>query len=188
MAGYENEIKIIGGLYKGKILPVKSAEGLRPTPARVRETIFSWLGSNIENANVLDLFAGSGALGFESLSRGAKKVTLVEMNPQTADSLKSVAQSFNSDNIEVIKANAINYLENTSQKFDVIFIDPPYKLDIYEKTLNLILKRNLIDENSVIYVEMRNGSNQIVPGLECIREQTAGQAKYTLMKKSSLLF
>ena len=127
MAGYENEIKIIGGLYKGKILPVKSAEGLRPTPARVRETIFSWLGSNIENANVLDLFAGSGALGFESLSRGAKKVTLVEMNPQTADSLKSVAQSFNSDNIEVIKANAINYLENTSQKFDVIFIGDDWK-------------------------------------------------------------
>ena len=64
MSGYENEIKIIGGLYKGKILPVKSAEGLRPTPARVRETIFSWLSSNIENANVLDLFAGSGALCF----------------------------------------------------------------------------------------------------------------------------
>ena len=188
MAGYENEIKIIGGLYKGKLIPLKDAEGLRPTPARVRETIFSWLGTNIENAKVLDLFAGSGALGFEALSRGAAKVTLVEMNPQTVSTLNSVAETFKTDKIEVVKSDALSYLENTSQKFDVIFVDPPYKLDIYEKTLSLILKRNLIDDNSVIYVEMRNGSNQIVPGLECIREQTAGQAKYTLMKKSSLLF
>ena len=188
MAGYENEIKIIGGLYKGKIIPLKDAEGLRPTPARVRETIFTWLSGNIENASVLDLFAGSGALGFEALSRGADKVTLVEMNPQTVYTLKSVADTFKTDNVEVVKSDALSYLENTSEKFDVIFVDPPYKLDIYEKTLSLILKRNLIDENSVIYVEMRNGSNQIVPGLECIREQTAGQAKYTLMRKSSLLF
>lgn len=188
MVGYENEIKIIGGLYKGKIIPLKDAEGLRPTPARVRETIFTWLSSNIENANVLDLFAGSGALGFESLSRGANKVTLVEMNPQTVSTLKGVADSFKTNKVDVIKADALSYLENTSEKYDVIFVDPPYKLDIYESVLNLILKRNLINENSVIYVEMRNGSNQIVPGLECIREQTAGQAKYTLMKKSSLLF
>lgn len=188
MAGYENEIKIIGGLYKGKLIPLKDAEGLRPTPARVRETIFTWLSGNIENARVLDLFAGSGALGFEALSRGADKVTLVEMNPQTVSTLKSVADTFKTDKVEVVKADALSYLENTSEKFNVIFVDPPYKLDIYEKTLSLILKRNLIDENSVIYVEMRNGSNQIVPGLECIREQTAGQAKYTLMRKSSLLF
>lgn len=188
MVGYENEIKIIGGLYKGKIIPLKDAEGLRPTPARVRETIFTWLSSNIENANVLDLFAGSGALGFESLSRGANKVTLVEMNPQTVSTLKGVADSFKTNKVDVIKADALSYLENASEKYDVIFVDPPYKLDIYESVLNLILKRNLINENSVIYVEMRNGSNQIVPGLECIREQTAGQAKYTLMKKSSLLF
>ncbi len=188
MSGYDNEIKIIGGVYKGKIIPINNAEGLRPTPARVRETIFSWINSNISNAKVLDLFAGSGALGFEALSRGATKVVLVEKNPNSASMLKNVANTLSSEQIDVVCSDAINYLENCRENFDIIFIDPPYKLDIYEQTLNLILKKNLIDDNSIIYVEMRNGSNQIVPGLECIREQTAGQAKYTLMKKSSLLF
>ncbi len=188
MAAYENEVKIIGGTYRGKIIPIKGAEGLRPTPGRVRETIFSWLNSNITGAKVLDLFAGSGALGFEALSRGAAEVTLVEKNPTTASMLKRVAGEFTSSNVEVVRSDAIDYLMNTSHKFDIIFIDPPYRLDIYEETLKIILKRNLIDDNSILYVEMRNGSNQIVPGLEIIREQTAGQAKYTLMKKSSLLF
>ena len=188
MANNEHEIRIISGKYKGKLLPVLDAEGLRPTPSRVRETIFSWLSHDIENANVLDLFSGSGALGFEALSRGAANVTLVELNKSNCNNLKKLATTFNTENIKVFNCDAVKFLEDSTEHFDVVFIDPPYKLDIYKDVLSLLIKRNLIDENSTVYVEMRNGSNQAVPGYQIVKEQSAGQSKYAIWNKSQLLF
>ncbi len=189
MSNYENETRIIAGLYKGKIIPVLDAEGLRPTPSKVRETIFSWLGDKVNDACVLDLFTGSGALGFEALSRKAKEVVMVELNPNACRSLKKTADSFNCGNKVLIhNTDALEFINSTTKKFDIIFVDPPYKLNIYEDVLSKILARNLIDDNSLVYVEMRNGSNHAVPGFEIVREQAAGQAKYSIWKKSSLLF
>lgn len=185
---YENDVRILGGKFKGKLLPVLDVEGLRPTPSRVRETIFSWIKDSLGNAKVLDLFAGSGALGLEAYSRGAKDVTLVELDKDNSSNLKEIAKSMSYDEIHVINDDALHFLDNVSSTFNIVFIDPPYKLDIYEKVLEKLLDKNLIDDYSLIYVEMRNGSNKIVPGYEIIREENAGQSKYSLWTKSKLLF
>lgn len=183
-----NEVKIIGGKFKGKLLKVLDAEGLRPTPSRVKETIFTWLKESLNGAKVLDLFAGTGALGLEAFSRGAQDITLIELNKDNYNNLKDTVQGFKSSNIHVLNDDAVHFLNNTQGCFDLVFLDPPYKLDIYKDCLSLLLKRNLISDNSLIYVEMRNGSNQVVPGFEIIKEQSAGQAKYCLYRKSQLLF
>lgn len=185
---YENDVRILGGKFKGKLLPVLDVEGLRPTPSRVRETIFSWIKDSLGNAKVLDLFAGSGALGLEAYSRGAKDVTLVELDKDNSSNLKEIAKSMSYDEIHVINDDALHFLDNVSSTFNIVFIDPPYKLDIYEKVLEKLLDKNLIDDDSLIYVEMRNGSNKIVPCYEIIREENAGQSKYSLWTKSKLLF
>lgn len=185
---YENDVRILGGKFKGKLLPVLDVEGLRPTPLRVRETIFSWIKDSLGNAKVLDLFAGSGALGLEAYSRGAKDVTLVELDKDNSSNLKVIAKSMSYDEIHVINDDALHFLDNVSSTFNIVFIDPPYKLDSYEKVLEKLLDKNLIDDDSLIYVEMRNGSNKIVPGYEIIREENAGQSKYSLWTKSKLLF
>ena len=185
---YENDVRILGGKFKGKLLPVLDFEGLRPTPSRVRETIFSWIKDSLGNAKVLDLFAGSGALGLEAYSRGAKDVTLVELDKDNSSNLKVIAKSMSYDEIHVINDDALHFLDNVSSTFNIVFIDPPYKLDIYEKVLEKLLDKNLIDDDSLIYVEMRNGSNKIVPGYEIIREENVGQSKYSLWTKSKLLF
>ncbi|MBQ8022960.1 MAG: 16S rRNA (guanine(966)-N(2))-methyltransferase RsmD [Succinivibrio sp.] len=185
---YENDVRILGGKFKGKLLPVLDVKGLRPTPSRVRETIFSWIRNSIDNAKVLDLFAGSGALGFEAYSRGAAKVTLIELDKDNSSNLKEIAKSMSTENIHVINDDALHFLDNTNTVFDIVFIDPPYKLNIYEDVLKKLLDKNLINDNSLIYVEMRNGSNKIVPGYEIIKEENAGQSKYSLWTKSKLLF
>ncbi|MGN0916550.1 MAG: 16S rRNA (guanine(966)-N(2))-methyltransferase RsmD [Succinivibrio sp.] len=185
---YANEVKIIGGTYKGKILRVNDTEGLRPTPSRVRETVFNWIGDSIAGARVLDLFAGSGALGLEAASRGAKSVTLVELDKGNCECLLSNSASFVQSDVSVINTDALNFLNSTSDVFDVVFIDPPYSLDIYKDVLKTLIKKNLITDYSLVYVEMRNGNNIVVPGFEIIRQETSGQAKYTLWKKSSLIF
>ena len=186
---YDNEIKIIGGTFKGKLIPVLDAAGLRPTPSRVRETVFSWLSDYIENAKVLDLFSGSGALGFESLSRGAKAVVMVELNIDNSKNLSNIVSSLKTDRVTVINNDAVSYLKTCNECFDIVFIDPPYSMDnLYDETLSLLINRNLINNNSLIYVEMRNGSNHAIAGFEVIREQQAGQSKYSLWRKSQLLF
>ena len=185
---YENDVRILGGKFKGKLLPVLDVEGLRPTPSRVREIIFSWIKDSLGNAKVLDLFAGSGALGLEAYSRGAKDVTLVELDKDNSSNLKVIAKSMSYDEIHVINEDALHFLENVSSTFNIVFIDPPYKLNIYKDVLTSLLKRNLINENSIVYVEMQNGSSQSVPGYEIFREHSAGNAKYSLWRKSNFLF
>ena len=185
---YLNEVRIISGIFNGKKLNVLDLEGLRPTPEKVRETIFSWIGNRICQARVLDLFAGSGALGLEAVSRGAASVCLIEKDQKNAANLKSQLKSFKDLNATLINADAINFLENSNDVFDIVFIDPPYKLNLISPSLELLLSRNLITQDSFIYVEMRNGSNETVPGYEIIKEEVQGQVKYALLKKSSFFF
>lgn len=187
-SNYTNDVKLIAGKYRGKSLKVLDVNGLRPTPSKVRETVFTWLNDSIHGAAVLDLFAGSGALGFEAVSRGAKSLDLVELDRDNAVNLKAAAQSFKDENISVHNTDALSFLQNDSHCYDIVFIDPPYKLDIYSQVLNTLLKRNLIKDSSLIYVEMRNGSNQAVPGFEIFKEESSGAAKYSLWRKSQLLF
>lgn len=182
-----HQIRIIGGTFKGKKLDVLDLEGLRPTPGRIRETIFNLLNDKVQEANVLDLFAGSGALGIEALSRGATSVTLVEKDFDNYLNLKDTVKTLNSKNIQVLNLDALNFLNKTDAKFDLIFLDPPYKSDLLTKAMDLINERNLLNKDAVLYVEYGSGNIKSFVGFECFSEQQSGQVKFAFYKKSSFL-
>lgn len=181
----KNQLRIIGGEWKRRMLPFASIEGLRPTPDRVRETLFNWLMWDIQNAHVLDLCAGSGALGFEALSRGAANVVMIEPNPTQAKFLK--------DNIALLKANncqlkimtAQQALSSLNTTFDVVFLDPPYSLDLWEE---LAEQANpLIKENAYIYVEADRDLSQLqLPtSWTLLKETKAGTVRAGLFQKKA---
>ena len=146
-------IRIIAGQWKGRKLPVVRVEGLRPTPDRVRETLFNWLQGSLYQARCLDLFAGSGAIGFEALSRGAKQVVMVEKNNKAAQQLTDNIKLLNTENAILKNTDAYQYLKSETDPFDIIFLDPPFRKGHLEKVLDQIVKQNLLAENGLIYLE-----------------------------------
>ena len=121
------QIRIIGGQWRGRKLPVPESAGLRPTTDRVRETLFNWLAADLPQARCLDCFAGSGALGIEALSRYAGHVTLVELEPQVARQLTGNLRTLNSSAGQVIQADTLRWLGTPGQPYDIVFIDPPFR-------------------------------------------------------------
>jgi len=123
----ENRVRVIGGRWRSRLLRFPAAPGLRPTPDRVRETLFNWLGQDLSGRACLDLFAGSGALGFEAASRGAHPVILIERDRRIAESLQASAQALQAGGaVEVLRADALEFLQYDRRSYDVIFVDPPY--------------------------------------------------------------
>ena len=120
------EVRISGGKWGGRKLSGIDVSGLRPTPDRVRETLFNWLAHDCRGAMVLDCFAGSGVLGFEALSRGAAQVVALEQHPQAIANLKLQAERFATNAIEIVQGDARNSIDRLARKFDIVFIDPPY--------------------------------------------------------------
>lgn len=157
----KNQLRVIGGEWKRRQLPFASIDGLRPTPDRVRETLFNWLMWDIQNTNVLDICAGSGALAFEALSRGASQVVMIEPNTQQAKFLK--------DNLELLKvtnqraklkiATAQQTLPTLKDQFDVVFLDPPYSLNLWEELA--VLADPLIKNDGFIYIEADRDLSQL---------------------------
>lgn len=133
-------VRIIGGRWRGTRLPVADAPGLRPTPDRVRETLFNWLQPRLQGARVLDLFAGSGALGLEALSRGAREAWLVEHDPAQVESLReTVARLGAGDDAHVVRADALAWLRAPLQgRFDIVFVDPPFASGPWQQVLELL--------------------------------------------------
>jgi len=128
---YQNRVRIIGGEWRRRWLEFPAARGLRPTPARVRETLFNWLGQDLTGLGCLDLFAGSGALGFEAASRGARQVVMLERDRRIVESLQASARMLQAGTavtgaIEVVRADALEFLAHDRRGFDVVFVDPPY--------------------------------------------------------------
>lgn len=127
----QNRVRVIGGQWRSRLVRFPPAPGLRPTPDRVRETLFNWLGQDLSGHACLDLFAGSGALGFEAASRGAKPVILVERDARIAESLRASARTLQADEpeggaVELVRADALEFLQYDRRSYDVIFVDPPY--------------------------------------------------------------
>ncbi|MBP6352928.1 MAG: 16S rRNA (guanine(966)-N(2))-methyltransferase RsmD [Acinetobacter sp.] len=147
----KNQLRIIGGKWKRRQLPFANIEGLRPTPDRVRETLFNWLMWDIQNAQVLDLCAGSGALGFEALSRGAANVVMIEPDVSQARFLKDNMQLLQANNCQLMVATAQRALNTLNVQFDVLFLDPPYALDLWQELA--VLAEPLLADNAYIYVE-----------------------------------
>lgn len=120
-------VRIIGGAWRGRRIEVPSVPDLRPTPDRVRETLFNWLGQSLDGAVCLDLYAGSGALGFEAASRGAARVVLVEQARAALATLRATRAALEAHQVEIVVADALRYLEATAACFDVVFLDPPFR-------------------------------------------------------------
>lgn len=176
-------IRIIAGQHRGRKLPVILADGLRPTTDRVKETVFNWLMPYTQQSRCLDCFSGAGSLGFEALSRGAKTVTLIELNKSAAKQLSDNKKLLGANNINVIQDDALSYLKNTNDIFDIVFIDPPFRQDLINTTLTL-LSQGRLAENALVYLEMEKEINtiEIPKSWHCLKEKTAGQVSYRLYK------
>jgi len=144
-------VRIIGGAHRGRKLHFYAVDGLRPTLDRVRETLFNWLQGELSHRHCLDLFAGSGALGFEALSRGARSVTLVEAHTKVANNLKKNVQLLGADNARVVNCTAEQFLKNNDDRFDLVFLDPPFAQKLLQVTLER-LEPHLAD-GALIYIE-----------------------------------
>ena len=149
-------MKVISGLYKGRIIEGFDMDGTRPTMERVKESLFATIQNNVDDAVVLDLFSGSGNLGIEALSEGAKYAYLVDYNVKAAKTIKRNLDTIGITNAEVINMDylkALNYLKDKDIKFDLIFLDPPYQTSFIEKSIDLITKNNLLKEDGLIICE-----------------------------------
>ena len=146
-----NQVRINAGVWRSRLLKFPDAEGLRPTPERVRITVFNWLGQDMTGKNCLDLFAGTGAFGFEALSRNAKSVTMVENSRPAYNALLQNQVMLKAENCQILNQDALLFLGNNTQKFDVIFCDPPYNKGWIDKLLPLLNQH--LSENGMLYVE-----------------------------------
>jgi 16S rRNA (guanine(966)-N(2))-methyltransferase RsmD len=178
-------VRIIGGKWRRTPLPVLAAEGLRPTPDRVRETLFNWLGQDMTGLTCLDLFAGSGALGFEAASRGAAHVTLVEANPRVAKQLRDNQYRLDAQQIQVMQGDAFAMAaQMPTASFDVVFLDPPFAEDWIGPALEHAAR--LSRPGGAVYVETDHpltGADAPVPSaLEIVRHACAGAVHFHLLR------
>jgi 16S rRNA (guanine966-N2)-methyltransferase len=180
----KGSIRIIGGSHRGRKLPVLMAEGLRPTTDRVKETVFNWLMPFIQDSLCLDCFAGSGGLGFEALSRGASHVSFVELNKAAAQQLLENQRLLKSSNISIVNSDVLIFIEKNIKKFDIVFIDPPFRKNLVEQTAKQLDQHSLAD-NALIYVEMESEDNnqQLPTNWTLLKEKIAGQVVYRLYQK-----
>lgn len=176
-------MRIIGGLYRGKKLQFPEVEGLRPTPDRVRETLFNWLMNDIHNARCLDAFAGSGALGFEAFSRGASEVVFIEQSASAYANLKKIIAQFASPKLKLIKADTRLYLQQQSTPFDIIFLDPPFAENYISQCLNDIVANQLIRQGGLVYCEAAAAINWDEKEWRQLKLKQAGQVIYGLFEK-----
>lgn len=174
-----NQVRIIGGQHKRRLLTFVDAQGLRPTPDRLKETLFNWLTGYLTDARILDACAGSGALGFEAVSRGAKTAILIEPNLAQAQMLKQNAKLLRlSDKLTIVSTDAISALNTMHDAFDIIFIDPPYALNLWQPILKNLLDNALIHADSKIYLEADKPLHSILD------DDTS--TKFTLIKSTKV--
>ncbi len=180
----KNQIRIIGGEWRSRQIIFADLPGLRPTPNRVRETLFNWLQHDIPGSRCLDLYAGSGALGFEAASRGAKKVVQVENNPEACRALKETADKLNAKQISLIQKDVLHFLaEHKPEPYDIIFLDPPFGNDLAVQTCRLLDDNGWLSNHAKIYVEWesKNQSPETMPEhWQLLRNNTAGEVNSVL--------
>lgn len=170
-----NQVRIIGGRFKRRQISFIDTDGLRPTPDRLRETLFNWLMADLLDARVLDVCAGSGVLSFEALSRGASSAVMIEPTAQAFE-LTKTAQTLGTPHAHIIKDLAQNALLTLDTAFDVIFIDPPYALNLWQPLLDIIIARQLYHADTLIYLESDQPlSNVITTPVHTIKSAKIGQ-------------
>ncbi len=178
-------LRIVAGKWRSRLLPVADVAGLRPTSERIRETLFNWLAPTIAGSRCLDLFAGTGALGIEALSRGAASVDFVENSPVAVKALRDSIQSLGAENAVIRQVDALSFLRSGSEvAFDTVFIDPPFATDHYEELCRLLASRGWLAQGAHVYLEQ--DSCQQLPdlpeGWELLKEKQAGNVRYSLIR------
>ena len=176
-------LRIVAGNWRSRLLEIADVEGLRPTPERIRETLFNWLAPTLHGARCLDLYAGTGALGLEALSRGAAEAVFVERSPVAARQLQKNVDLLDARGATVVAQGAFEYLErDASGRFDVVFLDPPFAADLLEETCRLLAARDLLAAGARVYLEQdRNKPEPRLPDHWTIeKNKTAGKVRYLL--------
>lgn len=182
---YPGAVRIIAGQWRGRRLRVFAAPGLRPTPDRVRETLFNWLRPWLPGARCLDLFAGTGALCLEALSRGAGSAVMIEAVPAAVAILRENVTRLGAQHAQVIETQATDYLVGPAQGFDIVFVDPPFASELIARTSELLETGGWLSPGALVYVEAPAKLRPLpVPETwECLRSGTAGQVGYHLLTK-----
>ncbi len=183
-----SSIRIIGGEWRSRKLTVPDAPGLRPTPDRVRETLFNWLAPTIQGARVLDAFTGSGALFLEALSRGASTGVAIDANTNAVNNLRRNLAVLQCDDAEVLRADSLHYLSNKAEQgFDIVLLDPPFHQDLLLSACQLLEDNNWLNKGAWIYTESEQAPSSLgVPSTWRLhREKHTGQVHYALWQKVS---
>lgn len=178
-----SQIRVIAGQLRGSKLPVPSVAGLRPTPDRIRETLFNWFADDCRGAVVLDCFAGSGALGFEAGSREASWVTMIEQDKKAWKNLQTQVQRLQLDNIELLNGDALSLIPGLKRRYDLVFIDPPYaRPEFRGEVLQGLIKHAKLNDGARIYLEWPQGETFELPGTELSwwKKKKAGQVHYAI--------
>lgn len=184
MSKYRTGVRIIGGKWRGRRIPVPDVPGLRPTSDRVRETLFNWLRSSIEGAACLDLFAGSGVLGLEALSRDASSVLAVDSLRRCIDGLTEVRTLLGAESLQLRHDRAERVLSKPPDtRFDIVFVDPPFDLSIYDRIFELLEQNAWLSADAKIYVESGAGTKLNYPdNWSVLKHKRAGNVHYDLLR------
>ena len=174
-----SRVRIVGGQWRSRLLPVADAPGLRPTPDRVRETVFNWLGQDLAGWRVLDLFAGSGVLGFEAASRGAASVMMVEQDRSAQRSLASSAKTLSASCVEMFRGDAVKFASTCERPFDLVFLDPPYGKGLLERVGHHLDR--LLVADGWLYVEAEQPLDEL-GSWTTVKRGRAGQVCFQLMR------
>ena len=181
-----HELRIIGGQWRRHKLPVPDAPGLRPTPDRVRETLFNWLGQDLSGWTVLDAFAGTGALGFEAASRGAARVQMLERDPTLARGLLASRERLGASAVSITQADALGWMRRGAEVFELVLLDPPFEAELFEAALGAALPCLVPD--GWIYLEAPRRFDEAALaglGLECHRHVRAGTVHAHLLRRAA---
>ena len=175
----QNKVRVIGGKWRSRVITFPRSAGLRPTPDRVRETVFNWLGQDMSGRTCLDLFAGSGAMGIEAASRGSERVVMVESSPTVYSALQTSLQKLRADQVELLMMDALEFIMFDQRLFDVIFLDPPYRLGLLPELLALLPLH--LAKDGLVYVESDNLS-ELNGNWLVWRSGRAGKVRYRLLR------
>ena len=180
-----NELRIIGGEWRGRRIRFPQQPGIRPTPDRVRETLFNWLAPVVQGRLCLDLFAGSGALGLEALSRGAAGATFIESDRLGAERLRETIATLAAENAVVLQADAFRWLEGPPQRFDLVFLDPPFGSGFAVEALRKLDSGGWLSPGAYVYLEApaKDGAPALPAGWTLHRSGKAGAVGYHLALK-----
>ncbi len=173
-----NRVRIIGGTWRSRLINFPDREGLRPTPDRVRETLFNWLGQDLTGKTCLDLYAGSGALGFEAASRGAKRVVMLERDAFTFKALQASKLALNAMQVELIRADALEFIKQDCAQYDVVFLDPPFAANAWGAALAVLPPR--LAPGAMVYCESAR-KTELPAGWQSLKQGKAGQVSYQLL-------